>query len=237
MAAYTSTQSGNFTASATWGGGGSPSANGDTFNIAAGHTVTLDTAFSITSGFGDSYIYGTLNNSSSVNTELRMNGRLYIKGGGCLHLCDHSGARTTNVLFDGANNDTHGLWQENEADAHLILEGSDGMPSTTLSSQINETATSLSVASGTNFATGDWIAVFNHTGTQESAGEPDTAYEDEGMLVHDVDGNTIYFRHFVGPDDITLFSVSSTNIIVKNAKKHRFGEQVIFEKGSNRFVR
>ena len=50
MAAYTSTQSGNFSANSTWGGSGSPSANGDTFNVASGHTVTLDTAFSISSG-------------------------------------------------------------------------------------------------------------------------------------------------------------------------------------------
>ena len=237
MATYTSTQSGNFTASATWGGSGSPSANGDIFNVAAGHTVTLDTAFSISSGFGDSYIYGTLKNSQSTNTELRMNGRLYIKGGGCLHLCDNSGGVTTNVLFDGANNDTHGLWQENEADAHLILEGSDGMPSTTLSAQKNERSTSLAVASGTNFVAGDWIAVFNHTGTQENAGEPDTAYEDEGMLIHDVDGNTIYFRHFVGPDDVTISSVNGTKIVVNNAKKHRFGQQVIFGTGSNRNIK
>ena len=114
MAAFTSTQSGNFSASSTWGGGGSPSANGDTFNIAYGHTVTLDTAFSISSGFGDSYIYGILKNSQSANSELRMNGRVYIKGGGCLHLCDNSGEVTTKILFDGSNSDTHGLCQENE---------------------------------------------------------------------------------------------------------------------------
>ena len=78
MATYTSTQSGNFSANSTWGGSGSPSANGDIFNVAYGHTVTLDTAFSISSGFGDSYIYGLLKNDQSDNTELRMNGRLYI---------------------------------------------------------------------------------------------------------------------------------------------------------------
>jgi len=33
MAAYTSTQSGNFNAAATWGGGGYPSANGYTFTV------------------------------------------------------------------------------------------------------------------------------------------------------------------------------------------------------------
>ena len=38
MAARTSQQSGNFTASATWGG---TPADGDTFTIAAGHSVTL----------------------------------------------------------------------------------------------------------------------------------------------------------------------------------------------------
>ena len=36
------------------------------------------------------------------------------------------------------------------------------MPSTTLSAQENENSTSLAVASGTNFAAGDWIAVFDH---------------------------------------------------------------------------
>ena len=68
-----------------------------------------------------------LKNSQSANTELRMNGRLYIKGGGCLHLCDNSGAVTTKILFDGTDSDTHGLWQENETDAHMVLEGVDGM--------------------------------------------------------------------------------------------------------------
>ena len=38
MASLTSNQSGNFTASATWGG--STPADGDTFTIAAGHSVT-----------------------------------------------------------------------------------------------------------------------------------------------------------------------------------------------------
>ena len=40
MAARTSQQSGNFTASATWGG---TPADGDTFTISAGHSVTSST--------------------------------------------------------------------------------------------------------------------------------------------------------------------------------------------------
>ena len=237
MAAYTSTQSGNFTASATWGGGGSPSANDDTFNIAAGHTVTLDTAFSISSGFGDSYIYGMLKNSQSSNTELRMNGRLYIKGGGCLHLCDNSGAVTTKILFDGTDSESHGLWQENETDAHMVLEGVDGMPSTTLSAQENENSTSLAVASASNFAAGEWIAVFDHQTAMGASNGAGHSLRDEGFVIHDIDGNTIYFRHFVGPDDVTISSVNGATITVNNAKKHRFGQYVIFGTGSNRNVK
>jgi hypothetical protein len=41
MAAYSSTQSGNFDSAATWGGSGFP-AESDTFTIAAGHTVTYN---------------------------------------------------------------------------------------------------------------------------------------------------------------------------------------------------
>ena len=237
MAAYTSTQSGNFSANSTWGGGGSPSANGDTFNVAYGHTVTLDTAFSISSGFGDSYIYGMLKNSQSANTELRMNGRLYIKGGGCLHLCDNSGAVTTKILFDGTRSDTHGLWQENETDAHMVLEGVDGMPSTTLSAQENENSTSLAVASGTNFAAGEWIAVFDHQTAMGASNGAGHSLRDEGFIIHEVDGNTIYFRHFVGPDDVTISSVNGAKITVNNAKKHRFGQYVIFGTGSNRNIK
>lgn len=236
MAAYTSTQSGNFSASSTWGGSGSPSANNDTFNISSGHTVTLDTAFNISSGFGDSYIYGILKNSQSANTELRMNGRLYINGGGCLHLCDNSGAVTTKILFDGTDGNQHGLWQENQADAHFVAEGVDGMPSTTLSAQENENSTSLAVASGTNFAAGEWIAVFDHQTAGTGAGDG-FSLRDEGFIVHDVDGNTIYFKHFVGPDDVTISSVNSAVVTVNNAKKHRVGQYVIFGTGSNRNVK
>ncbi len=40
MAAYSSTQSGNFNNSATWGGAGWPDQDTDTFTVNAGHTVT-----------------------------------------------------------------------------------------------------------------------------------------------------------------------------------------------------
>ena len=48
MANYTTTQAGNWTDAATWGGGGFPSSSADTATI--GHTVTLQSGQSITCG-------------------------------------------------------------------------------------------------------------------------------------------------------------------------------------------
>jgi len=50
MAALTSTQSGNWNASATWGG--SAPADGDTFTIAQGHKVTVSSDFRAGTGKG-----------------------------------------------------------------------------------------------------------------------------------------------------------------------------------------
>ena len=57
MASYTSTQSGNFNDAATWGGGGFPNANADTFTITNGHTVVYNVSGTISDGFGDSNIW------------------------------------------------------------------------------------------------------------------------------------------------------------------------------------
>ena len=121
MATYTSTQSGNFSSSSTWGGSGSPG-DADAFNVAAGHTVTIDTGISIpTNGYGnDSYVYGILQSQSSASTTLRLNGNLYVKGNGLLHLRD--GAK---IQIKGTSADRHGFYIEDEDGASCIFEGSD----------------------------------------------------------------------------------------------------------------
>ena len=50
MAAYTSTQSGNWNDAATWGGGGWPELAGDTATVSAGHTVTYNVAADVEMG-------------------------------------------------------------------------------------------------------------------------------------------------------------------------------------------
>jgi hypothetical protein len=234
LATYTSSQSGNFSASATWGGSGPP-ADGDAFNVSSGHTVTIDSGITQpTNGYHDSYVYGVLKNDTSANTELRMNGRLYIKGGGLLHINDNNGACTFDMKIKGTSGEAHGLWHENEDEASLILEGADGMPSTTLASAPTENATSLSFTDASDFAVGEWFAVFDNSTAQTSGTNNATSMRDEGFVVHDISSNTVYFRHFVGPDDVTVSSYSGSTLTVSNAKKFRKGQYVIVGTGSNR---
>jgi hypothetical protein len=232
MATYNSSQSGNFSSSTTWGGAGVP-ADGDVFNVLAGHTVTINTGISIpANGYADSYVYGTLQSQASASTTLRMNGRLYIQGGGLLHL--RAGAK---IQINGSSADQHGIWQENADGASVIMEGSDGMPSTTLSSAEAEGSTSLAVTSGTNFAVGEWIAVYDNTTTAGATNDHNTQHQDEGFWIHEVSGNTIYFRIFGGPNDVSVVSSSGSNITVSNAKVFREGQTIIFGTGANRNIK
>lgn len=233
MAAYTSTTSGNFSAAATWGGGGSP-ADGDTFTVAAGHTVTIDTGVSIpANGYGDSNVFGILRNQADANTTLRMNGRLFIRTDGTLHFRD--GAK---LQFNGSAAEQHGLWQENETGASVIMEGSDGMPFTNLTSNTIEGSTSLVVANASSFAVGEWIAVYDNT----TAANTTTSFfgeqlQDEGFWIHDIDSNTMYIRIFGGPDHVTVSSTQGTLLTVSNAKVFRVGQDIIFGTGANRNVK
>jgi hypothetical protein len=78
MAALTSTQSGNFSSSSTWGG--SAPADGDTFTITAGHLVTVNTDLRPTNGYGDIECHGKLYITN--NGKLRINGRITVRASG-----------------------------------------------------------------------------------------------------------------------------------------------------------
>lgn len=229
MATITSAQSGNFSATATWVGGVVP-VNADSFVVASGHTVTLDTGMSVpATGFDDSIVNGNLVHQANVATTLRMNGRLTVQTNGYYHM------RGSAVLeFRGVAADSHGLWVNAQAGASFVAEGADGMPFTTLSGNINEGSTSLPCTSATNFAAGEWIAVYNNTTTQAGNGGS-TTLRDEGMWIHDISTNTVYFRKFVGPES-TVVSGSGTTVVVANSKVFRVGQKIIFGTGNNRNV-
>ena len=236
MATYTSSQSGNFSATATWGGSGPP-ADGDKFVVASGHTVTIDSGISQpTNGYDDSTINGILKNDTSANTELRMNGRLFVNGGGLLHLNDNNGACNFMMKIKGTSGNAHGIVQENAANANVVMEGKDGMPTTTLSTAEAENSTSLAFTSAADFAVGEWFAIFDNTTAQSSGANNSTVNRDEGFVVHDIDSNTVYFRHFVGPDDCTVSSYSGSVLTVNRATVFRKGQYIIVGTGSNRTV-
>jgi hypothetical protein len=75
MPTRTSTQSGNFNSTATWGGAAVP-VDGDDFIVNYGHIVTINDDRRVTNGFNDSYVRGKLYITGSG--KLRMNGILYI---------------------------------------------------------------------------------------------------------------------------------------------------------------
>lgn len=234
MAAYTSTQTGNFSDSATWGGGGSPSANGDTFQVSTGHTVTIDSGLtSPSSGFGDSNVYGILQSQSGATNMLRMNGLLRIRDSGTIHL--RAGAT---VEITGGSSNNHGVQCDGSSD--IILEGSDGMTTTTLSGSVNELAESFTFSSATNFAEGEWFCIFDnqtdYAGTDQYQAPPQR-YSDEGFWVHDKSGNTVYFRRFVSPPDVTISSVAGATVGVSNVKRLRVDDKVIFGTGDNRNIK
>ena len=225
MAAYTSTQSGNFNSASTWGGSGYPSANGDTFVVSNGHTVTYNISSPLSDGFGDSNVYGTLTHATGT-TQIRMNGRLYINTNGRYDM----NAGSTHWI-NGSQADQHGIWIENQSGASMTAVGTEAMHTTTTSSAINAVgATSIPVSSSTNFVAGEWISIYRN--------EPSTYLKDndEGVIIHDISGNTIYFRHFVSPT-ATVSRYSGSTLIVDNAKVFRKGQKIIVGTGSNRNIK
>ena len=228
MATITSAQSGNFDATTTWVGGVVP-VDADSFVIAAGHTVTYNVTTPVTNGFNDSNIYGILQSESGATTVLRMNGRLQVRTNGTYH------ARAGHTLqFRGTAASSHIFYAVGETGSSVIMEGSDGMPTTTLSAGASERATSFAFTSATNFAVGEWFAVFNNT-TAQAGNAGASTLRDEGFWIHDIDTNTVYFRQFVGPES-TVVSSSGTNLVVANSKVFRVGQIIIFGTGANRNV-
>jgi hypothetical protein len=227
MASYSSSQSGNFSASSTWGG--NTPADGDTLTI--NHTVTIDTGLSTpTNGFGDITISsgGILTNAD--NTTLRVNGNLNASGG-TIHFKDN-----LEVQFNGTAGDNHGLQVQSSAGSNLILEGDDPTGTTTTTAATDGDACTHSLTNASAFAIGDWIQIYayDYTSTDENDG---IRFQDEGFWIHDIDGNTVYTRDFVGPEDSTVTKARGTLLRVSNAKVFRKGQQIIFGTGSNRNIR
>ena len=234
MAALTSSQSGNWSSSSTWGG--STPADGDTFTITAGHTVTIDSGIATpTNGWGDITVRGILQSQLNATMTFRLNGLLKVRGSGGTF---HARAGLT-VQVKGAEGDNHGIQVDNEAGADLIIEGSDGMPTTTTTSATVVNGEYLPVSSASGFAIGEQIAVYDITTSYSGTdwASPIEGFHDEGFWIHDISSNNIYVRHYVSPE-ATITKTSGNNaVFVDNAKVFRVNQRVIFNTGSDRNFR
>ena len=243
MAALSSTQSGNWSSSSTWGG--VTPADGDTFTINRGHKVTVNSDQRPTNGYGDITVYGNLH--ITTNGKFRLNGRITVWG---QNTGDYNsdkwfvdGDNTTggllstegnNVVIEvrGNNADQHGIWVETQRFASMKLDADDKKTTTALSAAISVFDEYITVDSTTGFAAEDWIAVYRD-GNQDNR-----VLGDEGFWVHDVDSqnNRIYIRQYVSPTAV-ISKKSGSTITVDNAKVFRIGYKIIFGIGANRNVR
>ena len=243
MAALTSSQSGNFNSSSTWGG--TTPADGDTFTISAGHEVVVNSDIRTTNGYGDITVRGHL--KFETNGKMRLNGRITVKGynsaawnisGGAWFTEDDSAtaglfsSSGNNMILEvrGNNSDQHGIWVENERFASMKLYADEYLTTTTSSADVDYGDDYISVTSASGFAAEDWIAIFKEN-------EDNRVLGDEGFWVHDVDttNNRLYIRQFVSPTSV-IEDVNGTSVKVTDASVFRENYKVIAGTGSNRKI-
>lgn len=240
MASRTSTQSGNFNSTATWGGNAVP-VDGDQFTVAAGHIVTVNDDRRTTNGYHDSVISGKLHITGSG--KLRMNGVLDVTSTGNDDYFTENDS-TTGAYFrmdngailemKGTSSENHRLRINSQKRNWVEFEGTNPNQTTTTAAAVPLSSTSISLTSSSGFAAGDWINIFR--AFEDMADWEYDRYQDEGMKVHDVSGNTIYPRWFVSPT-ATISRVSGSKIFVDDATVFRVGQKIIFGTGSNRNIK
>lgn len=242
MALYTSAQSGPFDVASTWDLNAVPG-DADQFNIAYGHAVAVTGDIRPTNGYDNSNVYGKLHIQGS-GCYLRMNGSLIVRNDNDYSQPFTEGQNSggyfrmdpgSTLEIRGTNDDQHSLYVYSSSDRYMTCEviGNHPGPETTLSSDADNHTTSMSFTDGSKFAAGDWITVY----APERAGYDWARNKnDESLWVHDVDGNTVYFKHFVSPE-ATITAAQSNKIVVDNASVFRVGYKIIFGTGNNRNVK
>jgi hypothetical protein len=241
MATRTSTQSGNFNSTATWGGNPVP-VDGDDFIVNYGHIVTINDDRRVTNGYNDSYVRGKLYMTGSG--KLRMNGILYVDNTAGYTTWFTEGVNSAGFFrmdpgalleIKGTNSEQHRLQIQNQQYVTCEIEGTNPNPQTTLSVSAEINDTSLVVDDASQFAAGGWITIYRNDYVNK---DQNYIKSDESVWIQDVDSlnDVIYFRKFVSPETI-IINASNSTITVDNAKVLRVGYKIIFGSGDNRNIK
>lgn len=241
MALYTSVQSGPFDVASTWDLNAVPG-DADQFNISYGHAVAVSGDIRPSGGFDNSNIYGKLHIQGS-GCYLRMNGNLIVRNdnnyGQFFVEGENSGGffrmdPGSTLEIRGSVTEEHKLYvyRNNHRYVKMEIEGDNPGPETTLSADADNNTTTLSFTDASKFRAGDWINVY----VVSRDGRDYNYYRsDEAFWIHDINGNTVYFRHFVSPS-ATITAFSGNKIVVDDADVFRINQKIIFGTEANRNV-
>ena len=261
MATYTSTQTGLWNDSTTWGGGGYPVA-GDIANIS--HEVVYNITDSGSPFLGDINLNLNGHLRHLENTHLNMNGRILVSDG-AYEMVDG-----VTVAFTGDNAHDHGIYLNTSTYTTFYANGTTPVAETRMSTSGDAGDYYIPVDDASDFQTGDWISVFfryfdlksrddffnevNYPkGAMQGEGVTNTGQYGnsifssntdrfhnaqshsvtEGFIIHDIDSNNIYPRDLVGPDS-SIESATTNKITVANSKVFRENQRIIFGHGAKR---
>lgn len=130
MSAYTSTQTGNWSAQSTWGGTGPPG-NGDTATVATGHTVTVDGATTVGSSPADRTtmvltVSGTGKLVIASGVTLTVNGNAYFNSGSSGSIANSLEMNADSQYVIGSNAVTNGWVIQGGKFAKFYIRGTSG---------------------------------------------------------------------------------------------------------------
>jgi len=264
MSAYTSTQTGLWNDSATWGGGGYPSTD-DTATI--NHEVVYNLTSSSSPFHGDvtiNYSNGGGHLRHLTGTHMNMNGVLRVNGG-IYEMVDD-----VTLAFTGDNSHDHGLYIDSDNHTTFLATGTTPVAETRMSTSGDAGDLYIPVEDASSFQTGDWISVFFRYGDLKSREDflnevnyPSGVLQGDGVLntgqysgavftsnenrLHNEGSRNVsegFIIHDIDSNNIyprdlvgpeaTITAVTSNTITVDNAKVFRESQPIIFGNGSTR---
>lgn len=206
MATINSTQSGNWSASSTWGG--STPNTGDTIIINNGHSIVYDLNSSTIFGRITINQGGSLTHKTGIHTKLCCSMFIYVYG-------KYEMVPDSETLFSGTSKtggtegQVVGIYARGDySGCQLILNGSLPMPETTLTSNVYLGDHILPVADASMFEAGEHIAVYFDHKNETYQRWMGREQSDEGFIIHHKSGNNLYIRQLVGREDSISANIS-----------------------------